>query len=455
MRREGCATGRRSGRRHVAVTLRNLPDAVRRSSGALISAGALHYIVALFAVQGLSYATQFAMARVTGPADFATIRTVEGVLNVLLVFASLGMPMLAVTKIAALPDPAVQGRLIGVLLLICGAASVAVAGAAVVGAGALGEPAGRYLRVLAFIMVFTAGSRTCLNYFQGQQRIQEVAGYSVALSAASFAIILLAVSRLGLNGWVLGRYLSEALFCGMMVRAIGPSLRWSGPVPGPDRLGGLVAAGTGVALSLITRTASDNAGLFILNAVNTDRVRIGYYGFSSLVLVAILIVPGAIPSIALPRFVARLDDRDAVVRLVRRVLSGSLLAGGALAVAAAVLAQPLTRLLLPSYTPALPLLNVLLIAVPFRLLSSMSGMVLVACGRVRYTVYINVVVLVVLAVVGFIVTERFSSLGTAAAVVGAEVCSAVAYTACAGLVLRRRLATGTPPAPLAPTGDGR
>jgi O-antigen/teichoic acid export membrane protein len=398
-----------------------------RAGAAMHNAGALHYIVALFSVQGLAYLTQFAIARIAGPADFAVVRTVESTLNVLLVVASLGMPMLAVTTIAALRDESAQGRMVGTLITISVAGGVVVALLASVGASALDPPVRGYLRAMAWIMALTAASRTCLNYFQGRQLMQRVAGFSVLLALVALVIVVLAAYSAGLNGWVVGRYVSEVLFLAMMLRAIGPSLSFVGPVPSGQPVGAILASGTGIAASLLVRTAGDNAGVFLLNAVGADRVSIGYFGLSSLVLVAVLIVPGAIPSVALPRLVARLGDPIAVRALVRRVGIGALGASMVLAILTAALAGPMVSLILPTYGPAVPLLYTLMLAVPFRLVSSMAGMVLVACGRVRYTVWINVLALVVTCGSGFALSTRQGAIGAAVAVVLGEIVSAVAY----------------------------
>lgn len=405
------------------------------------NAGTVHYIVAIFAVQGLSYVTQFTIAKVAGPADFAIVRTVEATINVLLVIASMGMPMLAVTTIAGLANESEQGRMVGGLLAISVTGGLVVATVASLAAGWFAMPSPSYLRGMVWILAITAGSRTSLNYFQGKQQVQRVAGFSVVLSLISLAVVIAAVWAGGLRGWILGRYLSEALFLGMMVRAIGPTLSVSGPLPGGQSVPTLLRAGSGIAMSLLIRTAGDNAGIFMLNAAGASRPAIGYFGLSSLALVAILIVPGAIPSVALPRLVARLNDRGAVLDLVKRVGLGSLGASVVLACGTAAFAAPMVHFFLPSYGPALAILYVLLFAVPFRLLSSMSGMVLVACGAVKYTVWINTLSLAVTVALGWPLTARFGAIGTAMAVVAGEAVSALAYVFSASTRLNHRLST--------------
>jgi O-antigen/teichoic acid export membrane protein len=430
----------------------SVPDApwIRRSIGKATAlarvasnAGTLHYIVAIFAVQGLSYATQFTIAKVAGPADFAVVRTVEATLNVLLVVASMGMPMLAVTTIAGLRSESDQGRMVGGLLAISVFGGLCVAFVASLISLWLDAPGSKYLRELAWVLAITAGSRTSLNYFQGKQQVQRVAGFSVMLSLISLAVVIAAVWAGGLQGWVIGRYASEALFLGMMLRAIGPTLSFSGPLPSGQTVEQLLRAGSGIAVSLLIRTAGDNAGIFMLNAFGASRPAIGYFGLSSLALVAILIVPGAIPSVALPRLVARLSDRTAVLTLVRKVGLGSLAASVMFAFLTAVIAAPLVRAVLPSYGPAIPILNVLLFAVPFRLMSSMSGMVLVACNAVRYTVWINILALIVTVGLGWPLTLRIGALGAAIAVVAGEAISALAYALSARTQLNRRLSSAS------------
>jgi len=398
--------------------------------------GVLHYVAAVCSVQGLAYITQLILARLVSPVDFAVVRTVESTLNVLLIAASMGMPMLAITTVAALRDEEAQGRILGTLLGLSAAGGLITAVAASLAAGLLAPPAPAYLRALAWIMVLSACSRTSINYFLGKQQVHRVAGYTVLLSLFSLGIVVAAVLTAGLSGWVVGRYMSELLFLALLVRAVGPSLRLS-PLRGDQRIGSLLTAGMGISLSLLVRTATDNAGIFLLTFSGAPASTVGYFGLASLVLLGLLIIPTSIGSVALPRIVARLREPFGVHDLVRRVAIGSLALSVLLAGAIAILARPTIGLLFPSYVPAVPMLLLLVLAVPFRALSSLSGMVLVACNRVHLTVWTNVLTLLVMIVAGTVATFHWGAVGTACTIVVSEVISAGTYVTSAWLALRR------------------
>ena len=66
-----------------------------------VRAGVPHFVASVFSLQGVAYLAQLAIARHTGPSDFAVIRTVEAVLSLVLVLAS-------VTTAQQVPQPMVR-----------------------------------------------------------------------------------------------------------------------------------------------------------------------------------------------------------------------------------------------------------------------------------------------------------------------------------------------------------
>jgi O-antigen/teichoic acid export membrane protein len=390
-------------------------------------AGIVHYVAAIFSVQGVAYLNQFMIARVVGPEDFAVVRTVEATLNVLLVAASFGMPMLAVTTIAGLADERAQGRMLGALVALAVLGGLATAVLVSLASGVLAPVPSRYLRIMVWVMPLAAASRTALNYFQGRQQVQRLAGYMVALSFISLAVVVAAVITAGLAGWVVGRYLTEVLFLALLLWGVGPSLNLSGGIPGGHGVRSLLYAGSGIAASLLIRTAMDNAGLYLLVFSGAPDATVGYFGLSSLVLIVLSIVTTSLASIALPRMVARLSDSVALRTFVRRVGGATIAMAFVMAGTTALLARPAVDLLFPSYREAVPILLLLLVAVPFRAVSTLSGVVLVARDRVGMTVWTNLLALAVTAFVWFTGTSQWGAAGTAAAVVAGEVVGAGAY----------------------------
>jgi O-antigen/teichoic acid export membrane protein len=398
--------------------------------------GVVHYVAAIVSVQGVAYLTQFMIARVVGPEDFAVVRTVEATLNVLVVAASFGMPILAVTTIAGLTDEKAQGRMLGSLVALAVPGGLATAALASLASEALAPAAASYLRILAWVMPLTAASRTALNYFQGRQQVQRIAGYTVALSLISLVVVIAAVLTAGLTGWVVGRYVTELLFITLLLWSVGPSLSLSGGIPGGHGILSLLRAGSGIATSLLIRTAMDNAGLYLLVFSGAPDATVGYFGLSSLVLLALSIVPSSIASIALPRMVTRIRHPVAFHALVRRVGAGSIVLTLVMAGTTALFAGPAVDLLFPSYAKAVPILLFLLAALPFRVVSALSAVVLLACDRMVMSVWANLLGLAVTVCAGVAGTAWWGATGTACAVIAGEVVSAGAYVIAARSSLR-------------------
>jgi len=407
--------------------------AVVRSS---IEAGVPHLIASVFSVQGVSYLAQLAIARRTGPGDFAIVRTVEAVLSTVLVLASLGMPMLAVTKVAGLHESVDQGRMLGALTTVSLVGAAVTASLTALAAPLFPPAVCTYLRALCWVICLTACSRTCIGYFQGRKWIRRMAGYTVGLAAVSLVVVVGAVWVAGLDGWVVGRYVSEAGLLGFLLVALRQELRVRGPLPGGHAYLPLVMAGFGIAISLLVRTAADNAGLLLLNFVGAPAEAVGHFGLTNLVVLGLLIVPISIGSVALPRIVQRMADPRALRVLIQWVTIGALASGTGLACAAALAASRLIGTFLPAYRDAVPILLIMVGAVPFRTLSALAGMILVAHDQVRATVLINVVGLTAIVAAGLWLLPRYGASGAAWATLVGEVVAAGLYGGIAMTVLR-------------------
>jgi O-antigen/teichoic acid export membrane protein len=421
--------------RGVATHSLRLVAGIRDAARASGRAGVPHYMASTFAVQGLAYLTQLTVARVVGPQDFAIVRTVESALNVLLVAASIGMPMLAVTMTARLTDERARGRQLGTLLAISAGGGVAVGAVTSGVAWAFAWPGSSYLSALVWVVVVSACSRTLLNYFLGSQQMGRVAGFSVVLALASLGVVLAAVLAAGLPGWVAGRYVSEVLFLALLIRAVGPHLTVKGQPPAGPRVADLLIMGGGIAASLLVRTATDNAGIFLLTMRGATANSIGHFGLASLAVLGLLIIPSSVGNVALPRIVARLGDPAGVRALASRVVVGSLAVNAVLALGVAAVAGPLVDTAFPAYRDAVPLLWILLLALPMRALSALSGMVLVARERVGVTVWTNLLALVATLGAAALIGPEAGPQGVAVAVVTGEAVSAGVYSVAAWLSL--------------------
>jgi O-antigen/teichoic acid export membrane protein len=391
----------------------------------------------MVSVQGLAYLSQLVIARLVGPADFGTVRTVEATLSIGLVMASAGMPSLAVKCIPEVQEPLVRGRLLGRLITIAVGASVICATLISLSAGTWDPVRAPYLRQLVWVIGLTAASRTCLNYFQGTKQIHRVSAYSIGLSALSLVVIVFAVWTGGLRGWILGRYLSEALFLGFSLMAVWDVLGFRGELPERFALRGLLTLGGAVAVSLLVRTAQDNAGLLAIGWSRRPAAEVGYYGVSTLLMLALMIVPGALGNLALPRIVERVTDPEEVGRFFRRLNRWGLLASVPVAGLCLLVAPLAIRLLLPAYTGAIPIIEVLLLVVPLRVLVSMAGTLLLAYGLAGLSLVNNLATLIVSAGLYFWLVPRYGGIGAAWGTLLSEALGAALYTLAAFAQLKR------------------
>jgi O-antigen/teichoic acid export membrane protein len=109
------------------------------------------------------------------------------------------------------------------------------------------------------------------------------------------------------------------------------------------------------------------------------------------------------------------------------------------------LATPLARLLAPAYLPGVPIIRVLLLAVPLRVVTSIAGGVLLATGRVHSTLVMNLLTLATGAIALTLWIPREAAMGAAYATVLMEGVSTLCYTAWSVRALRRLAPAPHPP----------
>jgi len=267
--------------------------------------GLPHLILSFISVQGLAYVAQIVLARLLPPAEFGVVRSVEAVLQVLILVGSAGMPSLAVRAIAELDGSAIRTRVLARLALLA-TACAGIAG----GAGWFLAPvlfrgqAQLYLMGLVWVVLLTAPARTLLNYFQGADQIRRLSAASVTLSGVSFLAVVGAVLAAGMRGWMVGRYAGEAMFLvgsiALVVRHTHAAGGSSAGIPPKYSYGRLLVDGFAVSSTLVLRMLQDNTGLVTAAALGVSDEAQGHYGLAYLGLVAAVIIPGGVCGLALP-----------------------------------------------------------------------------------------------------------------------------------------------------------
>src|SRR5678815_458127 len=254
-------------------------------TGSAYRAGLPHLLASTVLVQGLAYLSQLYIAHLLGPGPFAVVRNTEAIISILVLIGSVGMPSLAVKSIAEVTDPDVRAKVLGRLLLIAGLGGVALSAAAALIVPAF-VPAGTrpYFSHLIWIVAVSAVGRTAINYFQGIRQFQRMAVLSVTLSGLAMTTLALLTWRFGLEGWVLGRYAGEGLFVAGNLLLLKPHIRLSGRLPSAYARKALIGVGLTIAMSLVTRTALDNAALLSLAYFGRTPEEVGCYGLGSLII---------------------------------------------------------------------------------------------------------------------------------------------------------------------------
>lgn len=391
--------------------------------------GLAHLLVSIVFVQGLTYSSQFVIARLISPAEFGIVRNVEAVLSILSIVAAAGMPSLAVKSIAEVKDPVLRGRLLGRLLelsvitsCVFGVATLLVA-PRFVSAQAL-----PYFEILVGLLLVRAISRTCVNYLQGINEFQRMSVLNAVLSLASLAFVTVAVMVAGLNGWVAGRYIGEALFAVGGIVAVAGGISLAGRLPASYRVVSLLTLGITIAISQVVRVAFENSAVIMLGALSVGTDEIGYYGLSTLIVGAAILVPAAACQLALPRMVQRATAPAEAWALYLRVMGWCLFAT-VLTTLLLVVASPLIRFVFGvAYAPAVPMVSILACVVPLRAITLVDATLLLAYDKADLTLAVNAVLLATAVGLYLLAIPTLGAIGAAVVTLGVEAVSAVAFT---------------------------
>jgi O-antigen/teichoic acid export membrane protein len=423
-----------------------IASAMRRTASRAFTLGLPHYLLSVLAIQGTAYATQFVLARMLGPRDFGIVRSVEAVIAIALVFGAAGMPSLAIKSIAEAGDAGARGRVLLRLLTLAVLVSLVTAAVVAVLDQLLFDPlTASYTRRLIWVVPISAIARTALNYHQGVKSVHRVSIVAAAMSVVSLLATVALVARWAMPGWVLARYVAETLLAGTMLWTVRHVLRGR-TVAGPDFAhGALLHLGLAIAASLLVRTGIDNIGVLGMGMTGVPKSDVGYFAIAALMASALLLVPGALANLSLPAVIESLHSRRTAERTSARLLAAAMALSLPPVVVLLWLATPLARLLAPAYLPGVPIIRVLLLAVPLRVVTSIAGGVLLATGRVHSTLVMNLLTLATGAIALTLWIPREAAMGAAYATVLMEGVSTLCYTAWSVRALRRLAPAPHPP----------
>jgi O-antigen/teichoic acid export membrane protein len=394
--------------------------------------GLPHLVLALVSIQGAAYIVQFAIARLVTPGDFGIVRTVESAFSLALVVASAGLPSLAIKSVAMMETQALQGRLLRRLVSLVMVTSLVTA--VIVSAGAplfVSPAAARWLSIFIFALIPVAVARTCTNFFQALGIVKRVSIVVASGSAVGVVTVVFLVARYGLTGWIAGRYVAECLLAVVALLLCLPYLRSTDILPSSVRRRALLMEGGAVSSSLLVRSAIDNVPVLSLGWFAIAATDIGYFGLGSIIAGALLLIPAAMNSLAISRLVASLRaGHDAARRLFTRLQLAAALMTVPAMLALMVALPPLVERVAPRYSPGIGVLRALVAVVPLRGMTTTSGGLLLAAGRISLGLWFNIATLMVCLAALAVLVPRYGVTGAASAIIFAEATSALLF--CAG-----------------------
>ena len=281
---------------------------------------------------------------------------------------------------------------------------------------------------LAFLLVPVSIARTTVNFFQGLRIVKRISIVVAIGSAVGVIAVVCLVTRFGLLGWLVGRYIAESMLAVAALAMCWRYLRATATLPNAVKPKSLLIEGSAVSSSLLIRSAIDNVPVLSLGWFAIAAVDVGYFGLGSLVAAALLLLPGAMNSLAIAPLVSRLQQAPSSARhlLVRLHLASAAMTVPA-TLALIVVLPILLRALAPAYLPGTGLLRVLIAVVPLRAATGASGNALLAAGRIAKGLWYNIATLALVLTALALLVPRYGVTGAAISIVIAETASALAF----------------------------
>lgn len=408
-------------------------------------------VVATFAVQGLSYALQLALAAVLAPRDFGIVRVTEVVVASATIFAAAGMPSMMMRFVAEQPLTGWR-RLVThrVLATVARSAAVVAVAVALISRALVTADAAAFLVGLAPCVAFAAVSRTCIAYFYGVSDARRVPRLTVPPAVLATVVVITGARFFGLWGWVAGRVVGDLLLVLIAATAVRATLGDGEPAAMDERLRArlLLATGVPLAVSLLARSLIDSSPVLVLARAAGASDALGVVGLVSLIAAALTVVPGSMATLALPSMVRLAQqDRLELSRKLCRLVGVTLALTLPAAVLGALVAEPLTRRLLPAYAPGMSTAAWLLLTVPPRVLASLAGTSMLATDRVQSAFVLTLGTLAVILAAQALAAGRWGLEGVVAATLAIESLSALVFLLMARRHIRHPALTSQSPAP--------
>lgn len=291
-------------------------------------------------------------------------------------------------------------------------------------------PSGSHSRTLFFFLACYGPILQAVNGFltllRGRKRFADIAVAALASAALNLLLGPAAASTLGLRPFLAAMLLLNAANLAFWLRRTADqpwrSFAWAWcaeDVAHLVRIGLPMFLG-GVGFTLLTTLDSLIVSRFV------DAATLGWYTFAAALCTYVVQIPNAVSVVTFPHFQERLarggrpEDLRSLFVVPTFVFAGVLLPP---LVAAAYFGAPwLVAAALPQFTPALPILRILLVGVYFSALTNMAGQLLITLNLQTRTLPL------VLAAAGLNAIGCTTALAQGAGPIGAATAAAVANT---------------------------
>ncbi len=401
-------------------------------------------VLATFAVQGVTYAVQLALAPLLGPIQFGLVRAAEAVAASGALVAAAGMPALMMRYVAERSDAGWRRYVAGAVLRVAAIGGSLTAAVLLLLAPWLTAPEMvPYVRWLAISVAVTAVSRSGVTYFFGAGIPQRVPRITIPLAVLTALFVISGAASFGLYGWVAGRVLADLVMVVVVTRAV---IAAAGPAASRDhdaRLSttSLARSGVPLALSLVARTTMDNASVLVLAREASDPQSLGVVGLVSLASSALLVIPSGVVTLGLPRMVQRAGtSRTELSRYLNRLVMLATALTLVPALGLVWIGQPLVGRWLPAYAPGLETIVWLVLTTAPRVASSLAGTALLSVDRPNASLVVTTASLGVMVPLQIFATRTAGVTGLVLATLAAELASALAF-----LIVAHRLIHAAPP----------
>lgn len=164
--------------------------------------------------------------------------------------------------------------------------------------------------------------------------------------------------------------------------------------------------------------------------------QVGYYSLATRVIYAAILIPNLIVSVLFPVFARMVGEKRSVHAFFQKGFFGLLILGGVSGILI-FLAEPILLWMAPQYSPALPILNVLVFILIFLFPSLWSDFVLIAFHKQRQDFFITIFAAALNLFLNLLLIPILGILGAAYASIISQVVNTSATYVYATIVIRK------------------